>query len=70
MIRSLVAAALAAISVATQAQGFAMKNENGVSWVCAGVSADERVALDALGSQDKQPARIVLSFPARSEDNP
>ena len=51
MIRYLVAVALAAASVAAQAQSFAMKNEGGVGWVCAGVGLDEREALEGLEQQ-------------------
>lgn len=61
MIKYLVAVALAAASVAAQAQGFAMKNEGGVSWICAGVGLDEREALDALEAQANFKLLLVTS---------
>lgn len=61
MIKYLVAVALAAASVAVQAQGFAMKNEGGVSWICAGVGLDERKALDALEAQANLKLLLVTS---------
>lgn len=61
MIKVLIAAALAAASVAAQAQGFAMKNEAGVGWVCAGVGLGEREALAGLEQQANLKLLLVTS---------
>ena len=51
MIKYLIAAVLAAASVAAQGQGLEMKDEDGLGWICAGVGIGEREALSALEPQ-------------------
>jgi hypothetical protein len=66
MIRYLIALAPAAAGVAAQARGFAMKNERGVSWICAGVGPDEREALEGLEQQADLKLLLVTSTRAEA----
>ena len=71
MIKVLIAAALAAASVAAQAQAqdFTMKNEGGVSWICAGVGLDEREALEGLEQQADLKLLLVTSTRAEARQS-
>ena len=69
MIKVLIAATLAAASVAAQAQDFTMKNEGGVSWICAGVGLDEREALEGLEQQADLKLLLVTSTRAEARQS-
>lgn len=56
--KTLVAMAFALACLAASAQEFAMKRDGAVSWICGGVGADERRAIEALKPQ----ARIEVEF--------